>query len=196
MSQLSQFLEKPGTNHWDAAIHLLRYLAGTRTLGLTLGTSIAPLKLYTDADYANDILTSYSYYGYVSMLGSSLISWKSKKYPSVSSSTTQAEYTGLYESGREAVWLIRLLQSLEIPHIGSVSIMCDNQAAINLAKTEAFHDRIKHFRVHLHWIREVVKSGEVDPIYISTHSNLADFLTKSLRKVKHRQCVEGINLTG
>jgi hypothetical protein len=29
MSQLLQYLEKPGSNHWDAAIHLLRYLAGT-----------------------------------------------------------------------------------------------------------------------------------------------------------------------
>jgi hypothetical protein len=73
---------------------------------------ISPLKLYTDADYANNILTSYSYYGYISMLGDSLISWKSKKYPSVSSSTTQAEYNGLYEAGREAVWLVRLLNIL------------------------------------------------------------------------------------
>jgi hypothetical protein len=60
---------------------------------------------------------------------------------------------------------------------GSVSVMCGNQAAIDLSKNDAFHDRTKHFRVHLHWIREKVASGEVDPIYISTHSNLADFLT-------------------
>ncbi|PLW49743.1 hypothetical protein PCASD_01561 [Puccinia coronata f. sp. avenae] len=196
MSQLSQFLEHPGTNHWESAIHLLRYLAGTRNMGLTLGSSVSPLTLYTDADYANDVVNSYSYYGYISLLGTSLISWKAKKYPSVSSSTTEAEYTGLYEAGREAIWLVRLLRSLDIPHQGLVPIMCNNQAAIKLAKNDAFHDRTKHFCVHLHWIQEKVNSGEVDPIYISTHSNLADFLTKSLRKIKHQQCVEGINLTG
>jgi hypothetical protein len=136
------------------------------------------------------------YYGYISLLGTSLLSWKAKKYPSVSSSTMEAEYTGLYKAGREAIWLVQLLHSLDIPHQGLVPIMCDNQAAIKLAKNDAFHDRTKHFRVHLHWIREKVNSGEVNPIYISTHSNLADFLTKSLRKIKHRQCVEGINLTG
>jgi hypothetical protein len=196
MSQLSQYLENPGSNHWDAAVHLLRYLAGTRTLGLTLGSSVYPLKIYTDADYANDLLKSYSYYGYISMLGDSLISWKSKKYPSVSSSTTEAEYTGLYEAGREAIWLVRLLKSLNICHDSLVSVMCNNQAAVDLAKNDAFHDRTKHFWVHLHWIREKVGSGEVDPIYISTHSNLADFLTKSLRKIKHQYCVDGVNLTG
>ncbi|PLW27210.1 hypothetical protein PCANC_27726 [Puccinia coronata f. sp. avenae] len=196
MSQLSQYLEKPGTNHWDASIHLLRYLAGTRSLGLTLGSTGSSLTLYTDADYTNDVITSYSYYGYILLLGKSLLSWKSKKYLSVSSSTTEAEYTGLYEAGCEATWLVQLLNSLNIPHHGLVLIMCNNQVAISLSKNTEFHDRTKHFRVHLHWIREKVTSGEVDPIYISTHSNLTDFSTKSLMKVKHHQCIEGINLLG
>jgi hypothetical protein len=77
-----------------------------------------------------------------------------------------------------------------------VLIMCNNQVAISLSKNTEFHDRTKHFQVHLHWIREKVTSGEVDPIYISTHSNLTDFSTKSLMKVKHHQCIEGINLLG
>jgi hypothetical protein len=74
--------------------------------------------------------------------------------------------------------------------------MCDNQAAIKLSKNAGFSDRTKHFWVHFHWICQRVTKGTIDPIYISTHSNLANFLTKSLRRIKHNHCVEGINLSG
>jgi hypothetical protein len=74
-------------------------------MGLTLGASLSPLAIYTDANHANDKENSYSYYGYLVMLGDSLISWKAKKYASVSSSTLEAEYVGLYKGGREAVWI-------------------------------------------------------------------------------------------
>jgi hypothetical protein len=74
--------------------------------------------------------------------------------------------------------------------------MCDNQAAIKLSKNAGFSDRTKHFWVHFHWICQRVSEGEIDPVYISTHSKLSDFLNKSLRRIKHNHCVEGINLSG
>lgn len=196
MSQLSQFLEHPGVKHWNACVHLLRYLKGTSTVGLSLGSSISPVNIYTDADHANDITTSHSYFGYLTLMGSSLISWKAKKAATVSSSTTEAEYTALYEGGREAVWVRRLLNELSIKSDGPTRILCDNQAALALAKNTVFHDRTKHFRVHLHWIRERINEGEISTSYVSTSDNLSDFLTKSLCRVKHQRCIEGINLAG
>jgi hypothetical protein len=196
MSQLSQFLEHPGTKHWAACTHLLRYLRGTSTRGITLGSSISPVKIFVDADHANDKINSYSYFSYLVLLGNSIVSWKSKKNPSVASSTTEAKYTALYEGGREAVWLRRLLNSLNLTHDGPIPIMCDNQAAIALSKNAVFHDRTKHFRIHLHWIREQIAELAISPHYISTKSNVADFLTKSLCKMKHNSCVQGVNLSG
>jgi hypothetical protein len=196
MSQLLQYLENPRTTHWAACTHLLRYLCHTPTMGLTLGSLLSPLAIYTDANHANDKENSRSYYGYLVMMGDSLISWKAKKYASVSSSTSEAEYVGLYKGGREAVWIRRLLTSLNIPPVGAITLKCDNQAAIRLSKNTVFADRTKHFRIHLHWIREKVSEGEVSPEYVLTHSNLADFLTKLLSRVKHANCAEGVNLTG
>jgi hypothetical protein len=155
-----------------------------------------PVKLCTDANYVNNILTSYSYWGYIVMFGNSIISWKAKKEQSVSSSKTEAEYTGMYEGAREAIWIRLLLESLGFKQSSPTPIFSNNQAAIQIAKNTVFHDRTKHFKVHLHWIHEKVESQEVSTYYILTHSNLANFLTKSLRKIKHRACVEGINLTG
>jgi hypothetical protein len=132
MSQLSQHLENLGIHHWMACVHLLCYLLGTVSRGITLGGSIAPVKVYADADYANEKDNTFSYVGYLAMLGDSLISWKAKKHKdSVLSSTTKAEYTAMYEGAREAVWLERLLQSLDIPPARANSNSC-GQPGCNL----------------------------------------------------------------
>ena len=47
---------------------------------------------YSDADWAGDIDSRRSTSGYCFKLGSGLISWKSKKQNSVSTSSTEAEY--------------------------------------------------------------------------------------------------------
>jgi hypothetical protein len=78
-------------------------------------------------------------------MGNSLISWKAKKELSVSSSTTEAEYVGLYKGGWEAAWLRKLFKSLDIPLPTTILIMCNNQAAIKLSKNAGFSDRTKHF---------------------------------------------------
>jgi hypothetical protein len=103
---------------------------------------------------------------------------------------------GLYKYGWEAVWIHSLFESLNIKITVPIPLMCNNQAVICLAKNTVFADRTKHFCVHLHWILETILKKNVYPYYVSTHSNLADFPTKSLSKIKHTTCVEGINLTG
>jgi hypothetical protein len=195
MSQLSQFLEHPGTTHCSACVHLLCYLCGTSKRGLTLGGSIEPVKIFTNADYANNEETWYLYFGYVVMMDNNIISWKAKKELAVLSSTTEAEYVGLCKGGWEAIWIPLLFESLNIRIPGPIPLMCNNQAAIHLAKNTVFADRTKHFRFHLHWIRETILQKNIYPYYVSTHSNMADFLTKLLGKIKHTTCVEGINLT-
>ena len=49
---LSQFLNAPGTKHWDAAIKVLRYLKGTKDIGLKLRKNTGEVILlgYADAD--------------------------------------------------------------------------------------------------------------------------------------------------
>jgi hypothetical protein len=175
----------------------LRYLLGSISRGITLGSSISLVRVYTDADYANKPTDAFSYYGYLVMLGTSLVSWKAKNHKdTVSSSTTEAEYTAMYEGAREAVWIERLRNSLKISVDGPSPIMADNQAAISLSKNTVFHNRTKHLKVHLHWIRKAITNREVTPVYVSTNQNLADFLTKSLANPKHIACIHGVNLTG
>ncbi|KAL0355892.1 UNVERIFIED_CONTAM: Retrovirus-related Pol polyprotein from transposon RE1 [Sesamum radiatum] len=54
VQQLSQFLQHPREPHWDAAMHLLRYLKGSSTLGLFFPASTSlQLCAYYDSDWAS-----------------------------------------------------------------------------------------------------------------------------------------------
>ncbi|KAK9753068.1 hypothetical protein QE152_g3694 [Popillia japonica] len=45
------------TRHWEAVKHILRYLKGTRKLGIRYSGNNMELSVYSDADYAGDIET-------------------------------------------------------------------------------------------------------------------------------------------
>jgi hypothetical protein len=52
---LSRFMSKPMDKHWTAAKRVLRYLAGTHTLGLFYSKDQRGVSAYSDADFAGDI---------------------------------------------------------------------------------------------------------------------------------------------
>ena len=59
VSQLSSFLDCYTPDHWSAAVHILRYLKGTRSLSLVLGCDHSPSLIgYSDSNYANCLDTS------------------------------------------------------------------------------------------------------------------------------------------
>ncbi|KAK1617227.1 hypothetical protein QYE76_022744 [Lolium multiflorum] len=72
---------------------ILRYVRGTLDLGLSLHASAGTdIIAYSDADWAGCPDTRRSTSGYYAYLGLSLISWSSKRQPTVSRSSAEAEY--------------------------------------------------------------------------------------------------------
>nr|KYP63584.1 hypothetical protein KK1_018163 [Cajanus cajan] len=99
-------MKEPRSTHMMAAHNLLRYLKGTIGQGLLFpNTSKLQLTVYSDADWARCEESRRSTTGYAVFLGDSLISWKSKKQPTVSKSSTEAEYRSLSAAASETIWL-------------------------------------------------------------------------------------------
>jgi hypothetical protein len=192
---LARFLSEPTTTHWQAAKGVLRYLAHTKDKGITCRGSIVStthtltptLTGYCDADYAGDVDTRKSTTGYLFVLSNGAISWNSKRQPTVAASTTEAEYMAAAAAVKEALWLRKLCESLDIP-ITTVKIMCDNQSAIKLLRNPIFSVRSKHIDVAHHFARERVQSKEVEFSYVPTTEMVADVLTKVLSQSKHEAC--------
>ena len=100
----SSFLDCYTPDHWSAAIRVLRYLKGTRSLSLVLGCDRSPsLVGYSDSDYANCVDTSRLISGHCHSLGAGVISWSSKKQKVVADSSCYAEYIALHDASHETL---------------------------------------------------------------------------------------------
>ena len=179
---LSQFAADPCPTHWQALKRVLRYLQATSTYGLCFaGSSGGKLVGYSDADWAGDIESRRSTSGYVLMLNSGCISWRSKKQRTVALSSTEAEYMALSEATQEAVWLKAFMNEIgEATGNDPLTVYEDNQGAIALAKNPEFHKRTKHIDIRYHFVREKVKDDQVALEYCPTQDMLADIMTKPI----------------
>jgi hypothetical protein len=181
VGRLASFLDCYQPDHWKAAIRVLRYLKGTRTLALKLGgNDTHHLVGYSDSDYANCPDTSRSIGGYCFSLGSGMISWSSRKQRTVADSSCYAEYIALHEAAHEAVFLRELLNGIGLLPSHPTPIHCDNDAASILSEDHVWHPRVKHIRVKYHYVRELVSDGEVKAARVRSADNVADILTKPL----------------
>jgi hypothetical protein len=77
---LSQFLVEPRRVHLVAAKYVMRYLKGTLDFDLSYnGDHDFRLSGYTDSDWAGSVFDRNSTSGCCFSLGSTMISWKSRK---------------------------------------------------------------------------------------------------------------------
>ncbi|KAI7964673.1 hypothetical protein MJO29_002771 [Puccinia striiformis f. sp. tritici] len=182
VSTLSQYLDHPGITHYHAAVQVFRYLLGTRHLGLNFFKNATPnIRAFVDADWGNCPDTRRSSTGFVIMAGSHLIAWKSTKQPTISLSTSEAEYKALSDLGRELAWLVSLVKETGTnPQTDQIIVRVDNRGAIDLANSETSQNgfRTKHMDIRLHFVRELLTIGLIKLVYVVSAGNVADFLTK------------------
>ncbi|GKD20434.1 uncharacterized mitochondrial protein-like protein, partial [Tanacetum coccineum] len=164
---LSQFLKEPRSPHMKALLRVLRYLKLCPGQGLFFSaTNNLNLLTYCDSDWASCSFSRKSVSGYGIFLGTSLISWQSKKQGVVSRSSTEAEYRALADNTCEISWLTCLLKDLHIKPSTPVPIFCDNASTIALASNPIHHARTKHIEIDCHFVRNKIKAGDILPFFV------------------------------
>ena len=109
------------------------------------------------------------------------MSWESRRQPSVTRSTTEAEYIAAGEALQEALFLNKLLRNFSDSYVTlPIPISCDNQSAIALANGESVNKRTRHIATREHAVKEQSNRGTIKMEYVPTGSNLADVLTKGV----------------
>jgi hypothetical protein len=122
------------TSHRQAVKRIFMYLRYTPELGLWYSASSSLSLLgFLDADFAGCRVDRKSTSGTCQFLGSSLVSWSSRKQSSVAQSTTEAEYVVAASCSSQLLWITYTLGDFgeECSH---VPLMGDSTSAISVAK--------------------------------------------------------------
>ena len=193
---LGRFSETPGERHWQCVKRVLRYLAKTRSLGLTLGGEMSTEELvdsfvgYVDADFAGDALECKSTTGFVFKIGVGIMAWHSKKQSITAISMADAEFIASAAAIGALIWFRELLAGIlrmeDAEDLPPTILYNDNAAALSTFADGSFRPHSRHIGVEYYRAREVVMDRtEVDMRYCGTADMLADGLTKGLSIGKH-----------
>ncbi|GKA84949.1 hypothetical protein Tco_0806603 [Tanacetum coccineum] len=131
--------------------------------------------VYADSDHVGDYVDRKSTSGVCTFMGCCLTSWFSKKQTALAISTTKAEYVSAEKACQQALidYGVRL---------DDILIMCDNKGAIDLSKNPVQHSRTKHIEIRHHFLRDNVQKGNISIEKVSSEDNIADILTKPLKR--------------
>ncbi|WVZ76439.1 LOW QUALITY PROTEIN: hypothetical protein U9M48_024415 [Paspalum notatum var. saurae] len=100
--------------------------------------------------------------GTCQLLGTSLVSWSSRKQASVSLSTTKR------------------VHSCSLPAFMDESHPYGLYVRYFVAKNPVLHSRTKHIDVRFHFLRDHYEKGDIDLVHVASENQLADIFTKPL----------------
>ena len=136
-------------------MHLVRYLKKSPGQDILLSAhSDLSLSAYTDSDWATCPQTHRSTTGYITFLGSSPISLKSKKQYMVSHSSVEVKYRAMANAISELLWLRTLFIDFGVSLSPPMQLFYDNQTAIHIATNPVFHERTKHIEIDCHFMHD------------------------------------------
>ncbi|RVW82847.1 Retrovirus-related Pol polyprotein from transposon TNT 1-94 [Vitis vinifera] len=197
VGMLGRYQSNPGMDHWKAAKKVMRYLQGTKDYMLMYRrTNNLEVIGYSNLDYAGCIDSRKSTSGYVFMLASGAVSWRSAKQTLIATSTMEAEFVSCFEATSHGVWLKSFIYGLRV--VDSISrplkIYCDNSTAVFMAKNNKSSSRNKHIDIKYLALRECVKEKTVVIEHVSTELMIADPLTKGMPPLKFKDHVDRLGL--
>ena len=178
----ARYQASPRTSHKQVVKCIFRYLKFTPEFGLWYSAdSSLVLVGFSDADFGGCRLDRKSTSGTCHFLGTSLVSWSSRKQASVALSSTEAEYVVAASYCSQILWMKQTLQDYGLS-FGRVPIFVDNMSAISIAKNPILHSRTKHIDIRFHFLRDNHERGHIDLIHVPSERQTADILTKPLEQ--------------
>ncbi|KAI1003364.1 hypothetical protein K3495_g4845 [Podosphaera aphanis] len=169
-SQLGSYNSCPVNRHWNSVCRALRYLKCSIDNCTTYNfepyftelSEIEKLSIYSDSDFAGDVVSRRSVSGYIVMLGGGPVS-------------------------KQAVWVNRLFTEFfvvdKFVENAGILMFSDNQSALSIAGGTN-SAKTKHIDISYHFVRDCVRGKKINIKYIPTAKMLADLLTKPLSHTK------------
>jgi hypothetical protein len=211
--KLSQYSANPAELHYVAIKNVFRYLRATLDYGLHYWRTkplphlpahpapplfsqpndllihdvckIPPTTLfgYVDSDWAADTRHRRSVSGIAFKLAGSVVAYKTRYQPTVSTSSTEAELLAASDAAKMALYLRSILDELDIPQHHATLIFEDNDGALHMANASQPTKRARHLDIRHFALLDWVEQDLVSLAPIKTSINCSDAMTKSLNRI-------------
>lgn len=175
-------VSSPTESDWLGVKRVLRYLIGTKELGLTYHPNESQLEVFSDSDFASSSNRK-SISGIVFKYGGAAISWMSKTQSIIAQSTMEAELIASNEATRHAIWIKKLFRDIS-NYDGTPVIQIDNQSTIKVIMNPELYKSTKHVDIKYLFVREAAQDSLIKVQYVSTNDQAADGLTKPLDRLR------------
>ena len=152
------------------------------------------LRAYVDADHAADRKTRRSRTGFFVFVNSALVSWLSRKQPTVETSVFGSEFVAMKTVTDYLRGLRYKLRMMGVPLETPTYIFGDNMSVIHNSQRPESTLRKKSNEICYHAVRESVAMGESLVGHVPSESNPADLATKIIPGGQKRSGLVGMLL--
>ena len=104
--------------------------------------------------------------------------WKSQLQTVTATSTKESEYYSTGACARVLVGFRQLCSSLGFTQDSS-EIQSNNQPALYSLETRLSHSKSRHIKIQFHYLKDLLRDGELHSNYCPTEDMIADLFTKA-----------------
>nr|GEX68563.1 ribonuclease H-like domain-containing protein [Tanacetum cinerariifolium] len=97
----------------------------------------------------------------------------------LSRSSAEAEYRGVANVVAEMAWLRNLLRELYTQLLTVTLVHCYNVSVVYLSANSVQHQRTKHIKIDIHFVRDMVAMGHVRVLHVLSRYQYADTSPKA-----------------
>jgi hypothetical protein len=204
VNKLTKFTRNPGKKHFEAQIHLLRYLRDNPNLGVTFYSDKkrspiyhslmenniiprGPLFAFSDLSWNDDVDTGRSTGCYPIINMGGVVDHSSNLPDPVALSSAEAEYNKPCLCGMAVTHLKMLLNDMEArsDNEDTVSIKLDSESAIAIGNSFKDTKHTHHIFRRYHYVRDGIEAKRFELIWINTENQFADIGTKQTPGPRH-----------
>lgn len=179
VSFLCSRVAQPTDGDMKKGMHVLKYLNGTRDLGLIFTKGTNDINAYVDAAYSvHPDLKGQS--GIAIRLGNNTVYTSSKKQKLTAQSSTESEILAMNDCVNEILNTKELLSELG-KDVGAGNMYEDNMSAIAAVRRVGPTAKLKHMRLRENHLKENLQNGTIALTHCPTTRMLADLLTKPVQ---------------
>ncbi|GKD36903.1 ribonuclease H-like domain-containing protein [Tanacetum coccineum] len=102
--------------------------------------------------------------------------------PTTRRSTSVPKQSGVANAVAETCWLHNLLRELHTSLSSATLVYCDNVSAVYLSSNPVQHQRTKHIKIDIHFVRDLVATRQVRVLHVPFCYQYANIFTKGFDK--------------